>query len=118
MIHAIAAVQLAECSHWRRSDSTPSLVQAGTIRQGPNKMPSMTRVAPPPPTDFSPKPRCGGEAHMLSPRRADEPVRWAHNLSGMHGTRATASPPAGGNTIVTLRGQGLRCLEATHVMCH
>jgi hypothetical protein len=28
-IHAITATQLAECAHWRRSDSTPSLTWAG-----------------------------------------------------------------------------------------
>jgi hypothetical protein len=64
------------------------------------------------------KPCCSGEAHMLRPWRADGPIRWAHNQSGVRGTRATVSPTAGGNTTVTLRGQGLRCLEATCVICH
>jgi hypothetical protein len=31
-IHAITAVQLAECAHLRRSDSTPSPVWAGAVR--------------------------------------------------------------------------------------
>jgi hypothetical protein len=51
-IHAIAAAQLAECAHWRRSDSTPSLVQARTRWYRPSMMPSVTRLAPSPPTDF------------------------------------------------------------------
>jgi hypothetical protein len=37
-IHAIEGAQLVECSHWRRSDPTPSPVQA--------------RTAPPPLSDF------------------------------------------------------------------
>jgi hypothetical protein len=116
-IHAIAVAQLAECACWRRSDSTPGLVQGVTGRQGANKMPSMTRAAAPPPTDFSPKLHYGGEAHMLSLRCDDGPVRWARSLSGMCGTYATVSPAAGGNTVMTLRGQGLRCPEATRAMC-
>jgi hypothetical protein len=31
-IHAIADAQLAECTHWRRSDSTPKLILARTGR--------------------------------------------------------------------------------------
>jgi hypothetical protein len=54
-IHAIAAAQLAGCAHWRHSDSTPSLVRGRTGRQRPDEMPSVIRMAPPPPTDFSPQ---------------------------------------------------------------
>jgi hypothetical protein len=107
-IQAIAVVQLAECARWHRSDSTPCSVWAGTGWQGPNKMPSMTRVAPPPLTDFTPKPRCGDEAHMSSPWHAGGPIRWARSLSGVRGSCASTSPAARGNTVVTLRGQGLR----------
>jgi hypothetical protein len=54
-IHTIATAQLAESARWRRSDSTPSLVQARTSQQRPDEIPSTTRMAPPPPTDFSPQ---------------------------------------------------------------
>jgi hypothetical protein len=51
-IHAIGATQFAECAHYRRSDSTPSIVRARTSRQCPDGMPSVTRTAPPPLTSF------------------------------------------------------------------
>jgi hypothetical protein len=54
-IHAIATMQLTECTHWPRSDPTPSPVWVDTGRQGPNEMPSMTRTTPLPLTDFSPQ---------------------------------------------------------------
>jgi hypothetical protein len=54
-IHAITIAQLAECTRWSRSDSTPSPIRVGTSRQGPDKMPSMTSGAPSPPTDFFPQ---------------------------------------------------------------
>jgi hypothetical protein len=54
---------------------------------------------------------------MSSPRRVGGPVRWVDNLSGVHGTCATMSPMVGGNTAMTIRGQGLRCLEAVRAMC-
>jgi hypothetical protein len=52
-IDAIAVMQLLECACWRWSDSTPSLVQVGTIRQRPAMTPFVARLAPSPPTDFS-----------------------------------------------------------------
>jgi hypothetical protein len=52
-IHAITAMQLAECACWRQSDPTPSLVQAGIGWQRPTMMPSVTRLAPSSPTNFS-----------------------------------------------------------------
>jgi hypothetical protein len=48
-IHAIAVTQLAECVHWRQSNSTPSPVWAGASPQRPAAL----RLAPLPPTDFS-----------------------------------------------------------------
>jgi hypothetical protein len=53
-IHAIAAAQLAECACWHRSEQAPSLVQVESGRQGPNATPSAMRIAPLPPTEFSP----------------------------------------------------------------
>jgi hypothetical protein len=52
-IHTIAAVQLAECARWCRSDPTSSLVWAKTGWQGPTVSPSKARMALSPTTDFS-----------------------------------------------------------------
>jgi hypothetical protein len=52
-IHAFTAMQLAECARWRRSESTPSSARAGTSQSRPVVTPSMIRLAPSPPTDFS-----------------------------------------------------------------
>jgi hypothetical protein len=52
-IHAITTIQLVECAHWRRSDSTPSLVWVGIGQQRSTAMPSKARLAPSPPTNFS-----------------------------------------------------------------
>jgi hypothetical protein len=52
-IHAITATQLVESTHWCRSNSTPSPVQASTSWQGPDMTSSTTRAAPPLPNDFS-----------------------------------------------------------------
>jgi hypothetical protein len=54
-IHNIAVEQLAECTHQHRSDPTSGSVQARTGWQGHTVEPSVARVAPPPPTDFSPQ---------------------------------------------------------------
>jgi hypothetical protein len=55
VIHAIAVAQLVECTRWQPSNTTPSQVRASTGQQGPDKMPSTTRMTLPPPTDFSPQ---------------------------------------------------------------
>jgi hypothetical protein len=52
-IHTITATQLVECARWHWSKSTPSLVQARTIRSRPVVAPSMIRLATSPPIDFS-----------------------------------------------------------------
>jgi hypothetical protein len=52
-IHAIAAAQLAECTHWCRSNPVSSLVQDGVGRQRQAAMPSTTVLALSPPTNFS-----------------------------------------------------------------
>jgi hypothetical protein len=52
-IHATATAQLVECARWHRTDSTPSLAQAGTSRPRPCATPSTIRLAPSPPMDFS-----------------------------------------------------------------
>jgi hypothetical protein len=52
-IHAIAAMQLAKCVHWRRSDSIASPVWAGAGRQRHAATPFAARLVPSPPTDFS-----------------------------------------------------------------
>jgi hypothetical protein len=52
-IHAIAAIELVVCAHWHWSNSTPSSIQAGTGRPRYNVLPSMIRLAPSPPNDFS-----------------------------------------------------------------
>jgi hypothetical protein len=54
-IHAIGVAQLAECAHWRRSESTPSPIRARTSQQGPDGKLSVTRTTPPPLTDFYPQ---------------------------------------------------------------
>jgi hypothetical protein len=51
-IHTITTMQLAECAHRCWSDSTSSLVRAGTGRQKLIATPSMARLAPSCPTDF------------------------------------------------------------------
>jgi hypothetical protein len=47
-------------------------------------------MAPPPPTDFSPRPCCGDGADALSPKLTDRLARGtrAHDLNTVHGTRA------------------------------
>jgi hypothetical protein len=68
-IHTIAATQLAECAHWRQSDSTPSLVRATTGQVRLIMTQSTMRLAPPPPIDFfHPRPRYGGKVGVASPR--------------------------------------------------
>jgi hypothetical protein len=52
-IHAITTAQLVECACSHQSDSTPSLVWVRTGRLKPIMMPSMIRLVPSPPTDFS-----------------------------------------------------------------
>jgi hypothetical protein len=112
-IHTITAMQLAECAQWRDSDSTPSPVGWGLAGCLPRQAwLHHHRLTSPP------KPCGSGEAHMLSPWRTGGPVRWMRNLSSVCGTRTMVSPAAGGNTAMTLRGQGLRCLEVACAMCH
>jgi hypothetical protein len=52
-IHAIAVAQLAEFACWCQSDPPPSLARAGTSQSRPVVTPSMIRLAPSHPTDFS-----------------------------------------------------------------
>jgi hypothetical protein len=52
-IHTITTAQLVECAHWRWSDLTSRPVQARAVSQGHATEPSVTRMAPPPLTDFS-----------------------------------------------------------------
>jgi hypothetical protein len=52
-IHAITAAQLAECAHWRQTDSTPRSIRAGMSRPRPSAVPSVTRLTPSPSVDFS-----------------------------------------------------------------
>jgi hypothetical protein len=54
-IHAIAATQLVECARWRRTDPASSPVHARDSWQNPTAEPSAAKMAPPPPTDFSPQ---------------------------------------------------------------
>jgi hypothetical protein len=115
-IHTIATAQLAECARWRRSNMIPKAGHTNDGGQGPAE-PSTTRMAPLQLTDFSPKPRCGSEAHASKPRLASGTTRWVCNLSNARGTRSTVSPAAGGDRVMTSRGQGLRHLEATHTTC-
>jgi hypothetical protein len=41
------------CARWRRTDSTPRSVRAGTSQPRPSVVPSVTRLAPSPSADFS-----------------------------------------------------------------
>jgi hypothetical protein len=54
-IHAIAATQLAKCTHRGRSNPTPNMAYAGAGWRGPTVDPSAARMVPLPPTDFSPQ---------------------------------------------------------------
>jgi hypothetical protein len=54
-IHAITITQLTKGARWHCSDSTPSLVWTRTDWRRPDEMPSMTRMAPPPSTNFFPQ---------------------------------------------------------------
>jgi hypothetical protein len=102
-IHTIATMQLVECVRWHRSNPPWSPMWQERLHR--HRMISL------------PKPRYGSEAHASNPRLANEPTRWARNLSGTHGTCTTVSPADGGDTTVTPRGQGLRCLEAVCTTC-
>jgi hypothetical protein len=51
--HAITAAQLVECARWHQTNSTPHSAQAGTSQPMSSAVPSMTRLAPSPPIDFS-----------------------------------------------------------------
>jgi hypothetical protein len=55
---------------------------------------------------------CDSKAHVLSPRCASEAIRWARNPSDARGTSAMVTLVAEGSTVMSIRGQGLRCLEA------
>jgi hypothetical protein len=54
-IHAIAAVQLAECACWHQFSPTPNTVCTRASWWGGTVEPSAVRMAPPPPTGFSPQ---------------------------------------------------------------
>jgi hypothetical protein len=58
-IHIIATAQLVECAHWHRADSTSLLAQVETSRPRSGTEPSMIKLAPSPPTDFSSKAHYG-----------------------------------------------------------
>jgi hypothetical protein len=55
---------------------------------------------------------------MLRPRRACEPAKQAHSLSGAHGTHVTVSLADDGSSVVTLGGQWLGCLEVARMVFH
>jgi hypothetical protein len=76
-IHAIATRQLTECARWHRTDSTPRSVRAGMRRQRPGAVPSATRLAPSPSTDFA-------SQALLWPRQEqhDEPQARCQHLLG------------------------------------
>jgi hypothetical protein len=78
-IHAITTAQLAECARWHRSDSTPSLVWAGTSWPKPNVTPSMIRLAPSPLLISHPRPRYGGSGSVMTPMLAANLARIARS---------------------------------------
>jgi hypothetical protein len=53
-IHAITATPLVECARWHWSDPTSCLVHTRAGWQRPTTKPFAARMAPLPPTDFSP----------------------------------------------------------------
>jgi hypothetical protein len=61
-IHTISAAQLVECTRWRRSGTAPDPFWVKAGWPGPDGMPSATRTALPPPTNFFPRAllRCQG----------------------------------------------------------
>jgi hypothetical protein len=103
-IHAIGAAQLAECALWHCSNSSPSPVRFRTDRRSLDGMPSATRMAPPPPVDFSPKLHCGSKARVMSLWHAGSTGKRACDPIGVCRTHAMTSPANGGDTTLTTRG--------------
>jgi hypothetical protein len=92
-IHAITAVQLAECARWRQSDPTPSPVRVGTGQQRLTVKPSVARLAPSPLLISCPEPCSGGRLDASSSRPAARLTRRvrAHCPSTTHRVRSRAS---------------------------
>jgi hypothetical protein len=111
-IHAIGAAQLAECALWRCSNSSPSPVRFRTDRRSLDGMPSATRMAPPPPVDFSPKLHCGSKARVMSLWHAGSTGKRACDPIGVCRTHAMTSPANGGDTTLTTRGRQQERLRA------
>jgi hypothetical protein len=77
-IHAIITMQLAECAHWRPTNSTRHLAQAGTSRPRPNMAPSTVRLTPSPLWTSCLRPHYGNSRDdMMSLRLATKLTRGA-----------------------------------------
>jgi hypothetical protein len=117
-IHGITVAPLAECTHWHQSNPTLDVAHASASWRGLAVVPSVTSAAPSPPTDISPQASLRQRGHMLNPRFTDGPVNQAHSMSVAHRIRTTTSSVVRGDTAVTRRRQGLRCIEVGRVTCH
>jgi hypothetical protein len=102
-IHAITATQLVECARWRPSDPTSSPVHARASWQRPNVEPSAARMAPPPPTNFSPQASLWQWGQCIEP----QVCRQTHQGDLVtQPKRRVLNPRQGEHRGATPRGQG------------
>jgi hypothetical protein len=81
-IDAIIVTQLAECARWCRSNPTSKAAHTGAGWRGLTVEPSMTRMTPPPLTDFSPQASLWRQGPRVEPQarwQAREPERRTRN---------------------------------------
>jgi hypothetical protein len=118
-IDTIVVAQVAECIHWRWSNPTTSLVHARASWQRPTAEPSMARLTPHPPTDFSHQATLWQRGKRVEPQAHRQACQgaWACNPSTTCITCTTTNKATRRNTIVTSRGQGRRGSKVACVTC-
>jgi hypothetical protein len=97
-IHAIGAAQLAECTRWRRSNSSPNPPRQRRLR---HHWPACPR-----------KLHYGSKAHTVRPQCDSRTTRYSHNLNCTCETHAMVSPVNGGGPATTPRCRWHRFLKA------